>query len=62
MVEFRELFLKDFRSENEEGRFQVLKNDLSSEMIEHGELEEDRKRQLELRKLIEDLNEKINSL
>ena len=61
MIEFRELFLKEYRDAKEEKRFQELRNELGSEIPGYGELEEDRKRQRELRQLIEELNNKLKS-
>ena len=61
MIEFRELFLLESRNAEEEKRFQELRIELESEIPEYGELEEDRKRQRELRQLIEELNNKLKS-
>ncbi|MBW8050572.1 MAG: AAA family ATPase [Cytophagales bacterium] len=61
MIEFRKLFLIESKNAEEEKRFQELRDELESEIPEYGELEEDRKRQRELRQLIEELNNKLKS-
>lgn len=58
IIRFRELFMKDSRTPDEEIEFKDLQEILDSFNPGHSELEEDRKRQIELKKLLEELNTK----
>ena len=59
MIEFKNLFMKEKRTQEEEEKFLELKKQLESDIPETGETELDRKLQRELKETLEKLNEKL---
>lgn len=62
MIEFKNLFLNEKRTDSEKSRFKELEKTVMSEIPEYGETVVDRKLQFELKEILAELNKKLTKI